>query len=74
MRHRKTGRRFDMDTPQRISMFRNITTAVLEPDALQQLVKERLAGYKAPRWVDFVADLPKTTTGKIQRFRLRTSS
>lgn len=29
MRHQKAGRRFDMDTPQRLSMFRNITTAVL---------------------------------------------
>jgi benzoate-CoA ligase family protein len=33
----------------------------------------RLAGYKSPRWVEFVADLPKTATGKIQRFRLRAS-
>jgi acyl-coenzyme A synthetase/AMP-(fatty) acid ligase len=38
---------------------------------LRDLVKKRLAGYKAPRWVDFVADLPKTATGKVQRFRLR---
>ena len=38
---------------------------------LRELVKHRLAGYKAPRWVEFVADLPKTPTGKIQRFRLR---
>ncbi len=30
MRHRKSGRRFDMPTGQRISMFRNLTTAVLE--------------------------------------------
>ncbi|MDA0364308.1 MAG: 50S ribosomal protein L17 [Chloroflexi bacterium] len=29
MRHRKAGRRFDMNTPQRIAMFRNIATAVL---------------------------------------------
>ena len=38
---------------------------------LTQHVRRRLAGYKAPRWVDFVAELPKTPTGKIQRFRLR---
>jgi benzoate-CoA ligase len=38
---------------------------------LQALVRTRLAGYKSPRWVDFVAELPKTTTGKIQRFALR---
>ncbi|HET8578071.1 MAG TPA: benzoate-CoA ligase family protein [Methylomirabilota bacterium] len=40
-------------------------------DELRALVKGRLAGYKAPRWVDFVPDLPKTATGKIQRFQLR---
>jgi benzoate-CoA ligase len=38
---------------------------------LRQLVKSRLAGYKAPRWVDVVAELPKTATGKIRRFQLR---
>jgi benzoate-CoA ligase len=38
---------------------------------LQALVRKRLAGYKSPRWVDFVPELPKTTTGKIQRFALR---
>ena len=39
--------------------------------ALQQFVRERLAEYKRPRWVEFVAELPKTATGKIQRFKLR---
>jgi benzoate-CoA ligase family protein len=38
---------------------------------LQQLVRERLAEYKRPRWVEFVDALPTTATGKIQRFRLR---
>jgi benzoate-CoA ligase len=38
---------------------------------LQQFVKTRLAPYKYPRWIEFVADLPKTATGKLQRFRLR---
>ena len=38
---------------------------------LQALVRKRLAGYKSPRWIDFVAELPKTSTGKIQRFALR---
>lgn len=38
---------------------------------LQQFVRERLAEYKRPRWVEFVKELPKTATGKIQRFRLR---
>jgi benzoate-CoA ligase len=39
--------------------------------ALQQHVKTKLAPYKYPRWIEFVQDLPKTATGKIQRFKLR---
>ncbi len=38
---------------------------------LQQLVRSRLAPHKYPRWIEFVAELPKTATGKIQRFKLR---
>jgi benzoate-CoA ligase len=38
---------------------------------LQQYVREHLAEYKRPRWVEFLPELPKTATGKIQRFRLR---
>jgi benzoate-CoA ligase len=41
---------------------------------LQSHVKSKLAPYKYPRWVEFVDDLPKTVTGKIQRFRLRAQS
>jgi len=40
-------------------------------DELKNFVKERLAPYKYPRLIEFVEDLPKTATGKIQRFRLR---
>ncbi len=39
--------------------------------ALQQHVKATLTPVKYPRWVEFVAELPKTATGKIQRYRLR---
>ena len=38
---------------------------------LQQHVKNQLAAYKYPRWIEFVPELPKTATGKIQRFKLR---
>ncbi|WP_265634569.1 benzoate-CoA ligase family protein [Cupriavidus cauae] len=38
---------------------------------LKAFVKERLAPYKYPRLIEFVDSLPKTATGKIQRFRLR---
>jgi benzoate-CoA ligase family protein len=38
---------------------------------LQEFVRARLAEYKRPRWVEFVSDLPKTGTGKTQRYKLR---
>ena len=38
---------------------------------LKDFVKGKLAPYKYPRWVQFVKELPKTATGKVQRFRLR---
>jgi benzoate-CoA ligase family protein len=43
------------------------------PDAaaLEAHCRDRLAGYKRPRRIEFVDELPKTVTGKIQRFRLR---
>jgi benzoate-CoA ligase len=40
-------------------------------EALKLHVKDSLAPYKYPRWVEFVPELPKTATGKIQRFKLR---
>jgi benzoate-CoA ligase len=38
---------------------------------LQTHVKGQLAPYKYPRWISFLNELPKTATGKIQRFKLR---
>lgn len=38
---------------------------------LQDLVKQRIAPYKYPRAIDFVTTLPRTNTGKLQRFKLR---
>jgi len=38
---------------------------------LQSHVKQRIGVWKYPRWIEFVDSLPKTATGKIQRFRLR---
>ena len=40
-------------------------------EELQVHVKTRLALYKYPRWIEFINELPKTATGKIQRFKLR---
>jgi benzoate-CoA ligase len=50
---------------------------VLKPGAqagdeeLKAHVKAKLAPYKYPRWIEFASELPKTATGKIQRFKLR---
>ena len=50
---------------------------VLEPgasataDELKAHVKTLLAPFKYPRWIEFVGELPKTATGKIQRYKLR---
>jgi benzoate-CoA ligase len=40
-------------------------------EELKAFVKDRLAPYKYPRYIEFVSELPKTATGKIQRFKLR---
>ncbi|MEY3519399.1 MAG: hypothetical protein RLZZ177_114, partial [Pseudomonadota bacterium] len=39
--------------------------------ALQDFVKQTVAPYKYPRMVEFVDALPRTETGKLQRFKLR---
>jgi benzoate-CoA ligase family protein len=38
---------------------------------IQLFVKKSIAPYKYPRWIGFVKDLPRTSTGKIQRYKLR---
>jgi benzoate-CoA ligase len=40
-------------------------------EELKKWVLDRLAKYKYPRWIEFVPELPKSSTGKTQRFRLR---
>jgi benzoate-CoA ligase family protein len=40
-------------------------------EELMALCKTTLAPYKYPRWVEYVSELPKTATGKIQRYKLR---
>lgn len=47
------------------------TGASVSADELKAFVKDKLAPYKYPRTIEFVSDLPKTATGKIQRFKLR---
>ena len=61
-------------------LIKPMAFVVLEPDAagdeksareLQDFVASKLAPFKKPRWLEFVSELPKTATGKIQRFKLR---
>ena len=40
-------------------------------EGLKDFVKDKIGKWKYPRWVEVVEDLPKTATGKIQRFKLR---
>jgi len=47
------------------------TPATTTADELKTFVREKLAAFKYPRWVEMVTELPKTATGKIQRFKLR---
>lgn len=43
-------------------------------DEIIAYCKEKMAEYKRPRWIEFAGELPKTATGKIQRFRLRSNA
>lgn len=45
--------------------------SALLAEQLKQHVKALLQPHKYPRWVEFLVELPKTATGKIQRFKLR---
>jgi benzoate-CoA ligase len=64
----------------RDGLIKPLACVVLRQDAshasgldeqLKQHVKSLLAPHKYPRWIEFLPELPKTATGKIQRFRLR---
>ncbi len=67
--------REDRDTLVKPAAFVVLRDGVeVTPDsaaALEQFVRGRLADFKRPRWVTFLPELPKTATGKIQRFKLR---
>jgi benzoate-CoA ligase family protein len=38
---------------------------------LQDFVGQKIGGYKRPHWIEFLSEIPKTATGKLQRFKLR---
>ncbi len=65
----------DPDRGQIVKAFVVLRDGVTADDAkaaeLQDFVKQQIAPYKYPRAVEFLAALPRTNTGKLQRFRLR---
>jgi benzoate-CoA ligase len=60
---------------QRVKAFIVLKEGYTPSDTLEEelkaFVKERLARYKRPEWIEFVRELPKTATGKILRYKLR---
>jgi fatty-acyl-CoA synthase len=50
------------------------TGAAVTEEELRQFARARLAHFKAPHGVTFVRELPKTATGKVQKFVLRASA
>jgi len=67
--------RIDADGLTRTKAFVVLKPGQAQPqgldDMLKAFVKDSLAPFKYPRYIEFVPELPKTATGKIQRFRLR---
>jgi len=57
------------ETPQAFVVLRDGQNAT--EDEIIAFARDRLAHFKAPRGVTFVTELPKTATGKIQKFALR---
>ncbi len=57
-----------------IVLRENVDSSDALAEELQLHVKEHLELWKYPRWIEFTSDLPKTATGKIQRFKLRDSA
>ncbi len=67
MPHEKWG-----ESPHAFVILRAGSTVT--EDEMKQFVRDRLAHFKMPQWVTFVDDLPKTATGKVQKYILRGSS
>lgn len=60
----------ELEKPQAFVVLKD-ENAAGSVEELKDFVKERVGKWKYPRWIDVVDELPKTATGKIQRFRLR---
>lgn len=63
-----------LEKPKAFVVLKDAPPAPELEEDLKQRVKDRIGKWKYPRWIEFVEDLPKTATGKIQRFKLRAAS
>jgi 4-hydroxybenzoate-CoA ligase len=60
-----------LDKPKAFVVLKEAGKSEAVQAELKDFVKDRIGKWKYPRWIEIVPDLPKTATGKIQRFRLR---
>jgi len=60
-----------LEKPQAFVVLKEGVEAKAVTAELKDFVKARVGAWKYPRWIEVVEDLPKTATGKIQRFKLR---
>jgi 4-hydroxybenzoate-CoA ligase len=63
-----------LEKPKAFIVLKEGEDALAVTSTIKEFVKERIGLWKYPRWVEIVDDLPKTATGKIQRFKLRETS
>jgi len=61
----------DLEKPKAFIVLKTPKTGDGFKDEIKEHVKQSIGKWKYPRWVEIVDDLPKTATGKIQRFKLR---
>lgn len=60
-----------LEKPMAFVVLKDGVTEQALAESLKEHVKDKVGKWKYPRWVEVVSDLPKTATGKIQRFKLR---
>jgi 4-hydroxybenzoate-CoA ligase len=61
----------DLEKPKAYIVLKEGAASLELAEELKAFVKEKIGKWKYPRWIEFAEDLPKTATGKIQRFKLR---
>jgi 4-hydroxybenzoate-CoA ligase len=62
-----------LEKPKAYVVLKNGVNQEGVAEALKEHVKDKIGKWKYPRWIEVIDELPKTGTGKIQRFKLRTA-